>query len=357
MISEIGFRDVISHCRATLGLPMADAMLDDALLAGLLRRSAGILCPCSSTALRVALMESLLYLDGDGTLHARLENLIDDLIVCGDLLELSEVSIDDPDVKGTWVFAAPPSFVVRTSGTIFLTGIVPDQDVFLSAELAARVIYDGCARHITPRLDEDLPAALLAQGLRELPDAVWLKAPKAETPNAMLDRFGQQLAAQPPCGVIKSLSILDPLKSTSYYRGRWTAPANHTGKFVARRPQEYGAPIWCFVELTEGVPQRLIDLPVSRFRWRGCDAAWHLQMAIDYCRGQPQRYRRRESETGVRFDFFSPLPLWSQRRLMIFGKACLREDSLLAYEVPLREAESEERFLQERVWLNRTEES
>lgn len=356
MITEIEPRDVIISCRATLGLPGDQAVLDDVLLAGLLRRCAGILCPCSRTALRSALVESLNYLDDkDDVLVDRLEKLIDDLIVGGDLLELSEVAIDDPDVKGTWVFAAPPSYIVRPSGTIFLTGIVPDQDTFLSASVAARVNYEGCTRLITPEPGEDLATVLSAQGMQELSETVWLKAPKAETAESLLGYYERQLAAQSACGTIRDLEILDPSKSVTYYRGRWTSPANHNGTFVARRPQEFGAPIWCIVELAEGVPQRLIDLPLSRFRWRGCDAAWHLEMAIDHYRGNPQQYRRRKSETGVRFDFFSPLPQWSQRRLMIFGKACLREKSLLTYELPLREAENEERFLQERLWLVRME--
>ena len=356
MITKIKPHDVIMNCRATLDLPGDQAALDDILLAGLLRRCAGILCPCSRTALRTALVESLNYLHDDNDVLAdRLEKLIDDLIVGGDLLELSEVAIDDPDVKGTWVFAAPPSYVVRPSGTIFLTGIVPDQDTFLPESLAARVNYEGCTRLIAPEPGEHLADVLSEQGIQELSEAVWLKAPKAESAENLLGYYERRLAAQSHCGTVNDLEILDPVRSVTYYPGRWVSPKSQTGTFVARRPQEFGAPIWCFVQLADGTPQRLIDLPLSRFRWRGCDAAWHLQMAIDYCRGQPQRYRRRSAEGRVRFDFFSPLPQWFQRRLMIFGNSCPREKSLFAYELPLREAENEERFLKERLWLVRTE--
>lgn len=358
MITEIQRRDVLLNCRSSLGLPGNQAFLDDVLLAGLLRRCAGIQCPCSRTGLRSVLVESLDYLDDNKeTLSDRLDKLIDDLIVGGDLLELAEVATDNPDVKGTWVFAAPPSFIVRPSGTIFLTGIVPDQDMFLSTSLAARLIYEGCTRSIMPESGEELTAALSAQGMQQLSEAVWLRTPNTETPENLLGHFEVRLAAQSPCGTITNLEILDPLNSVTYYRGRWTTPGKHTGKFVGRRPQEFGAPIWCFVELADGVPERLIDLPLSGFRWRGCDASWHLQMAIDHCRGQPQRYRRRNTETTVCFDFFSPLPQWSQRRFIIFGKTCPREKSLLAYEIPHREAENEERFLQERLWLVRTEDN
>jgi hypothetical protein len=80
-------------------------------------------------------------------------------------------------------------------------------------------------------------------------------------------------------------------------------------------------------------------------------------MAIDYCRHNPQRYRRQVQRDGIRFDFFSPLPLWSQRRLMIFGQAMPRENSLMSYRLPYAEAQTEERFLRERLWLSPTEDS
>jgi hypothetical protein len=94
-------------------------------------------------------------------------------------------------------------------------------------------------------------------------------------------------------GTVTDLQILDPMRPVTYYLGRWNVPKNQSGTFVARRPQEFGAPIWCFVALKDGVPARLLDLPLEKMRWRGCDSAWHLQMAIDYCRRNPQRYRRR----------------------------------------------------------------
>ena len=73
---------------------------------------------------------------------------------------------------------------------------------------------------------------------------------------------------------------------------------------MGRRPQEYGSPIWCFVEIENGVPQKLLDFPLPKSRWRGCDTAWHLQMAMDHVRGEPQRYRLCSDSEGERIDFF-----------------------------------------------------
>jgi hypothetical protein len=101
-----------------------------------------------------------------------------------------------------------------------------------------------------------------------------------------------------------------------------------------------------------GEVRQILDLPPRHSRWRGCDHAWHFQLAIDSLRGESQTYRRRDTADGARFDFFSPLPLWAQRRLIIFGKSVPRHNCLFSYVVAPREADAEERFLQERVWLN-----
>ena len=359
VIAEIDPGNVLTGCRQTMGLPNSpDASVEDTLLAALLRRSAGNLCPCSRTALRAALLESLQYLVEDGdTLSDRIDLIIEGLIVGGDLLELSEVATDDPAVKGTWVFAAPPSYVVRPGGSIFLTGVVPDQDTFLPQSLASRITYEGLTRLIVPKPEEDLADELREHGLQELPEILWLKTPGPEAAEDMLNAMERRLESLPRSGTVENLQILDPVQRVTYYPGRWTSPKTQTGTFVARRPQDYGAPIWCFVRLDNGVTDRVLDLPLRKTRWRGCDVAWHLQMAIDHCRNYSQLYRRRRIDDDVRLDFFSPLPQWSQRRLMIFGCPVPRENSLMSYILPAAEAGPEERFLQERLWLARTDDS
>ncbi|MEF2144174.1 MAG: hypothetical protein V3573_01910 [Desulfovibrionaceae bacterium] len=298
------------------------------------------------------MLESLQHLTTDiDSLSDSIDATIEGLIVGGDLLELNDVVTDDTAVRGTWVFSAPPSFVVRPSGDIFLFGIVADQDVFLPYSLSSRIIHNGFTRTIVPESGEDLVAELQAQGLQQLSNDVWLKSPKKEAAAELLGRYERSLAVQPLAGTVADLVILDTERPPTYYRGRWTAPKKQSGSYLARRPQEFGAPQWCFVALENGLPVRFLDLPLERTRWRGCDVAWHLQMAIDYCRHAPQRYRRVAESGGIRFDFFSPLPQWAQRRLMVFGKTATRERCLISYLLPSSEAQAEARFLQERLWL------
>jgi len=352
MICEITPREIVGHCCSVLGIESDHEATDDAFLLAILRRAAGMLCPCSRSTLRSALTESLAYLhDCEEELPSRIEELIDDLIVTCDLLELSDVTTDDTTIRGTWVFAAPPAFIERESGHIFLIGIVPDQDTFLSEKLRRRVINTRNTRFIVPLPGEDLPTELAAEGIHRLTEAAWLKAPRVQSAIELVEKTKQRLANEPQCAPIYGIEVIDSGRNPAYYRGRWTRPENQTGMFVARRPQEFGNPAWCFAELKEGRLLRIIDLPVGTYRWRACDAAWHLQMAIDYMAGRPQRYSWSVTNRVHRYDFYSPLPLWSERRLMRIGRKVAGDRSLFAYEIPESESQQEEQFLKEALWL------
>ena len=357
MIDRISTSEVLAGCRRTLGIPGDhETGLDEAMLAALTRRSAGVNCPCSRATLRASLVECTRGLPANyDSLPDAVDDAIEALIVGGDLLELNDVVTEDSDIAQTWVFAAPPGFVIRPSGSAFLFGIVPDQDTFLPSPLASRVVQRGFTRFLEPRSDEDLPRQLKELGLQQLSDSAWLRSPRPQNPAEMINSYKRLLADQPPVTAIRDLRILDSSRPVTYYRGRWIDPTDHEGSFVARRPQEFGAPIWCLVDLRNGDPVRLLDLPLARTRWRGCDSAWHLQMGIDHDRGTPQVYRRRDDRDTVRFDFFSPLPQWSQRRLMILGMPVPRDRCLFSYVLPADEADAEEAFLQESLWLSRSD--
>ena len=359
MIEQVTSSEVVAGCRRTLGFSGQGAgAIDDVLFAALLRRSAGIHCPCSRATLRASVLECTQGLAADDDNRSqRIDDTIEALTIGGDLLELDDVVTEDDDVRQTWVFAAPPGFVIRPNGTAFLFGVVPDQDSFLPSSLVDRILYNGFTRSIEPLPDEELEGELRAQGLQQISDGVWLKSPRRRPPADMLGRVDRGLARQAPVTSIDNLSVLDSERSVTYYLGRWVTPTNQTGVFVARRPQEFGAPIWSMVRLEDGEPSHLLDLPFEKTRWRSCDTAWHLQMAIDYCRHHPQRYRRHAGAHGVRFDFFSPLPQWAQRRLMFFGNPMPRGRSLFSYLVPGGQAKAEEEFLRDRLWLSPTEDS
>jgi hypothetical protein len=354
VIAAIASSNLVSEMRRDLSLPETDA-IDIPLIATLVRRAAGILCPCSRASLAAKVYEGLKYLTPEPELlNEQIDTIVDALLVAGDLLELNQVTYEDPAVKGTWVFAAPPSFVDRKNGTIFLIGTTRDELMPLPRQLADRVVYDRCSRLIRYSEGELLPQTLRELGLVELSERFWLRSPREETARAMVDSFTARLMSQSPSGAIEELQLLDPASPVGYYLGRWVSPRSQSGNFVSRRPHAYGAPIWGFVSTENGRPTHFLDFPFgNNIRWRGCDVAWHLQMAIDNCNARPQRYRRRDVNQGAVFDFYSPLPLWAERRLAIFGATADRNNSLLSYFVPADQLISEERFIQERLWLTK----
>jgi hypothetical protein len=195
VITEIPADEVVRSSREALGLPVASRSgIDDAMLSASLRRAAGTLCPCSPSTLVTAVLESLRYLiKEDITTQDRIDAAAEALIIGGDLLELNQVTTDDPDVKGTWVFLAPPGFVVRPDGSIFLLGVAPDEITPLPASLSARITYEGYARVLTPEPAEALPAVLRDLGLVELSRSAWLKTPKVESATELRDSMLRRL--------------------------------------------------------------------------------------------------------------------------------------------------------------------
>jgi hypothetical protein len=359
VVQQINVKEVVSLSRRAMALPGdAGNVHDEAFLAALVRRAAGILCPCSERTIFRAVLESLQHLADDAAhLETEVENAVEKAMIAGDLLEFSQATTSDPDAKGTWVFAAPPSFVARPNGSVFLMGIAPDEPSPLAPSLSARILYERHFRLIHQEPSENLPQILRELGVLELSEQSWLKLPKEETAKVFLDRLERELMVQPTSGSVPDLLILDSARDPSYYKGRWVAPRRETGCFVARRPQAYGAPLWGFAHLADGALDKFLDFPPRRERWRGCDFAWHLQLAIDSCRGSPQKYRRRQAQDGICLDFFSPLPLWAERRLAIIGRPAERSRCLFTYQILECELAAEEEFLRRRLWLAPTESS
>lgn len=352
VVKQLQAKDVLAVARGRLGLPPSATPIDEPFLAAIVRHTAGIHCPCSRASLRSTISESLRTLAVNGPLSTEIiAEAIEAAIVVGDLLELNDVSTADGDAKSTWIFATPPAFTVRPSGTIFLIGVVPDQDLFLPNALASRIVYEGATRLIEPTSGEDLGSELRELGLQVWSQELWLKAPPPQTAQTLLAEMTRRVDDAPPPGALSGIELLDPDQPVTFYSGRWAPAKQQTGCYVARRPQEYGAPIWGFAKLQSGYPRAFVDFPLTAYRWRGCDAAWHLQMAIDCCRGKPQLYRLTDLGEGVRFDFFSPLPLWSQRRFLLLGRSLPRDRALLSYWIPKGEATTEEQFLVDRLYL------
>lgn len=354
VIRQVSQAEIVETVAGSLALPPAITNGDrEAFLDAVIRRIAGARCPCSAATLVSVAVETLQTILPGESLNERLQQIVESLVVIGDLLELSDVTLDDPDIKGTWLFIAPPSFVARPNESIIVTGISPDEPTALPESLHARIHYEGVARILYPATGENLPSVLRDLGLVELSYSHWLRAPAQTTAQSFLDQMAKRLASRTRSGAIDDLTILLPNASVTHYRNRWTKPTDQTGSFVARRPQAYGAPLWGFVQLENGTPVQFLDFPMKEYPYRGCDVAWHLQMAIDASRSTPQQYRVRGTMEGPCVDVFSPLPLWADRRLRVLGRQEISKDCLMSYRLSEPQLGTEEQFLQNHLWLTR----
>ena len=358
MIEVVDHESVIDTACSSLGIERdADGVLGLAYLAAAIRRLAGFLCPCSPRTLVRRMVESHQGLFDDAAVFGeRVEASIEGLVAIGDLLELSDVALEGEHVRGTWLVAAPPAFVIRPSGSAFLLGLSADEQTPLPTEMRSRIVSRQGIRSIDPVPAEDLSTALGDLGLRELSSAGWLRSPKAAAPAALVASCDTRLAGRQNAGEVPDLLVLDSSRQTRSYRGRWTPPGTLSGNFVVRRPQAFGSDLWGYAQLSGGVPLRLLDLPAYGDRWRGCDAAWRIQMAIDAITGRSQEYRLRAVERGAILDLFSPIPKWARRRLAIIGSEVQPVGCLMSFLVPEAEVATEEEFLRDLLFLARTAE-
>jgi hypothetical protein len=323
-------------------------------IAASLRRAAGFECPCPQRVLVQAVFDSLEEIVEDTQFREVVEDTVEALIAYGDLLDELEVGEVERSVRSKVIYAAPPSFICRQDGSVFLIGIAPDHNSALLEKLEKRIVYRNHVRRVTPEPGEDLQIELTRLGLSELSTEVWLKqAPPNESSADYLKRIASKLRQS--IGTINELTILNSARSVDHYRRRWEEVKDQTGLFVARRPQAYGNDLWCYVELDRGQAVKLIDLPVDGKGLRGCDEAWRLQLAIDAERGDPQRFR------VVSFDsihniveFYSPVPSWASRRWDFIGEPTTQTGALFAYKFAASETAEEIEFMKRRMWLNET---
>jgi len=321
-------------------------------LAGALRRAASYLCPCSAATLVRAVVRPLRGLVPDlDKAKEMVEATLEAMTSHGDMLEQPDVQEGAPSAR-VLLYAAPASFVARQSGLVVLLGVAADQLSPLPSELERRIQYLGHVRRLSPSSgSEDLRGELRQLGLLELTSDAWLKGPKPRGASQLVTTTDRFLDGVAPSRDIPGLLLLDPTKPVRYYPGRWTEPKAQTGRFVARRQQAYGADLWCYVQLTNGRPERMMDLPQRGSRWRGCDEAWHLQMAIDAQRGSPQHFRVTPSGDAVVLELFSPAPAWARRRWDAIGEPVPSTGSLFAYRIPKMEVDEERQFAREALWL------
>lgn len=349
MTQLIGSAEVALCIVDALGFDTSETKLSDSTsLAALLRRAASFLAPCSPRQLRERVMLGLTKLDQDAQITIeRVDEIIEELVSYGDLLELPSRSGEGNAIL---LYLAQPSFLVRQSGKIFLFGIPPGSNELLPTDIRTRVQYQGATRSLVADPSEDLMAILTSFGMQEMTERLWMRRPRSESPSNLIARYDLSLGAAANAGEVTDIQVLDAELPVDYYRSRWVSPGRLTGRFIARRPQKFGAALWAYVELDQGHPVRLVDIAPAE--WRACDYAWQLQLAIDFERGFPQQFRAsNQVNDSVEVAFHSPLPQWFRKRLNIVGKSLDRVGVLFAYHFSKNEFEVERELLVSDAWL------
>jgi len=311
------------------------------------------MCPTSHGSLVRAVTEAVSPLSGGlpDKDRAQIEAVVESVVACGDLLELP---IDEAGVRRRALFLGPPAFVRCGTGYLLL-GVRPEGAPIVSDQLAGEVEHRGHSRLIRSQ-DPAVRDFLASEGLIELQAEHWLHAPRVSSPRKLADYYFERLSAAGKASGIEGLRILDPLSDVRFYRGRWRElEKRDEGRFVARRPQAFGAALWCCTEIVGGEVAGLIDLPIQSPLARGCDEAWRLQAALDLLSERPQHVRVQRMpvtpEVAV-LDLFSPLPSWAQRRLDVIATPVTHSrGALFSYQLLADDIEEEVRFLKAMMWF------
>jgi len=334
--------------------PRADEAV---VIAAVLRRLCGFMCPCPPHAIAQMACKSLAPLELPvQDLREAVDAVLEDLTVCGDVIELTRVAMVGAENKPTWLYCAPPSFVIRTGGRIHIFGIASDDAVFLPRELRSQLHRDRAARFIVSP-DGAIVPALRQLGLREISESAWMTNVRAETAQQHVDRHQRRLSTHGVAGDMPDLMILQHAQEAHVtYRRRWKLAQDESGIFVGRLAQPYGAPLWYLCQLKDGAAERSLLLPLKDTVDRASDAAWRIQLSMDAARGHPATYDCRQEGEGFTLFFSFPLPVAARRRLLFLGAGrAAEETNPFAFWLPTAELQAERKFLKDYYWIQAKE--
>lgn len=325
-------------------------------IAAALRRAASSMCPCPSSKLIRTVCESVtpILLNSENDFKESVQQSLEALLGNGDLIEEDEILTSiETKIRGKVLYLRPPSFIKRKVNSVFLIGIPPDNVKVFPSELEQRIDNYQHIRRLSERPNENLTEKLKSIGLIEIPVESWDRRnsiPETEEPAKYINKIEFHLKDNP--GRLEGLQILNTYKNIRYYKSRWEALRNQSGFFVSKRPQAFGNDLWCYVELQEGIPLRMLDFPVISKNSFGRDEAWRLQMAIDAELGKPQEFTVVSlSELYKQIKFYSPVPSWAQRRWDNLAEPGNNLGCLFSYKFKGSEIYQEMSFIKEKLWL------
>mgnify|MGYP001227280155 CR=1 FL=1 len=335
------------------------------VLAQLVRRVASFRCPMTERELITGVLEGLEGLLGKDRLvelkgvlrteHG--DGLIEDLICCGDLMDVTPVG-EQGRSTGKQLYLGAPAFLRRDNGDCLMIGIRSEGRHLLAGleDREDRIEYTGHARWFRA-IDGESPAPILESlGLRELDEHEWLKRPPEVTFDELVGKYNERLDKEKQLtgGQIEGLTLFDSGRPSGKYRSRWREPTRRdTGKYVARRPQAFSAAGWCYVAVESGQVRLAIDLPLLDPWAHGWDEAWRLLAAIDKKHGHPPVVRATYQDSGeYLLKISTPPPVWAKRRLALVGRVIPPETGWPSWCLGQDDVEQEIEFLEKMMFCN-----
>lgn len=335
------------------------------VLAQLVRRVASFRCPMTERELITGVLEGLEGLLGKDQLvevkgvlrteHG--DGLIEDLICCGDLRDVTP-SGEQGRSTGKQLYLGAPAFLRRDNGDCLMIGIRSEGRHLLAGleDREGRIEYTGHVRWFRA-IDGEPPASILESlGLRQLEDHEWLKRPPPVTFDELVGKYDQLLEEEEQLsgGGIEGLELFDSDRASGTYRSRWRAPTRRdTGRYVAKRPQEFSGPRWCYVEIESGQVRLAIDLPRLDPLAHGWDEAWRLLAAIDKKHGHPPVVRVTHQDSGeYLLKISTPPPVWAKRRLALVGRVIPPETGWPSWCLGQDDVDQEIEYLETMMFCN-----
>jgi hypothetical protein len=349
----VSIKDVEALTVSCLGFNVDSADLTTPeVLAALIRKTACFECPCTPATLAKSVFRLLEPICPNDTLNDIVREAVDSVTSYGDLVEAPEPG---GAASNSVLYLAAPSFLQVSDRLFLLLGLIPDGEDPTPPELRQRVEAVMYSRRLSVQYPKECRDTLLQAGLESLKMDSWLRCPPQRPASAFIALYDDALSKSGPPGTPEDVILIDPSLPVNYYNGRWTKLKKQTGRFLGRRSQTYGAQLWCYLEVSNGLVTRLSDFPLFETHWRAFDEAWHLLQAMDAASGQPQGFRvRKTSQKGMAaVDLFSPVPAWATRRWDAVGLRTLPNSSLMSYIFPETQIDAEYSFAAERMWLKR----
>src|SRR5436190_6997120 len=199
-------RELIDSSVRSLGLRDGANSLSREYLTGTIRRTACFLAPCSARKVINEVSRCLRgLLDGGDSFAERVASELDAVLAYGDLIELREET--DTGSTAALMHLAPPSFVQRRTGMIFLVGMAPDRDTPIPQEMAQRIQYVGHTRRLVALDGEKLVELLQESGLIELPQTAWIRTPRIMDSRSLHEEFSARLENSPTSGDVSGLTV------------------------------------------------------------------------------------------------------------------------------------------------------